>query len=89
MDTPCHTDLLSLLILLLLIKGYAPEEAKMTSVKKLLLIAVVPDMQENYENVKLIWDKLNMENVRFYVATDLKLANLMFGLQSHSMCIKS
>lgn len=41
-------------------------------------------MQENYHNVKMIWDKLNMEAVKFYVATDLKLANIMFGQQKHS-----
>ena len=44
-------------------------------VKKVFLIAAVPDVPENYQNVKKLWLNLGLQNLdrRFTIATDLKL----------------
>ena len=41
--------------------------------KKLLLLAAVPSVPENYYNVKKILDNLNLETVEFTTAADLKM----------------
>ena len=62
---------------------------KTTSVNKLIVIALAPDIPENYENVSKLWSCLHLnslfnekENVR--IAADLKLCNIIIGLMSHS-----
>lgn len=62
---------------------------KDSGVKKLFILAIAQSTQENYHNVKLLWDKLNInkflsEQMDGTVTTDLKLANILFGLMSHS-----
>ena len=56
----------------------------MAGVKKLLLLAIVPQAAESYENVKAILEKLRLSLLDFYVACDLKLTNILLGLQAHS-----
>lgn len=50
--------------------------------------ALVPDTQENYNNVKLLWSKLKInECLTEYpgtISTDLKLANIITGLSSNA-----
>lgn len=59
-------------------------------VKKIIVIAIAPDVQENYENVSKIWCLLNLNNLQatyktnISIATDLKLANIICGLMTHS-----
>ena len=55
------------------------------SVKKLFLIAIAPDVPENYRNVLYIWTRLRLDEIRlpFTLAMDLKLANLVLGLMAH------
>lgn len=63
--------------------------SKDTSVKKLFILAIAPDVQENYSNMLLILDKLNLQNpdvlpypVSF--SNDLKMNNIILGIMSHS-----
>ena len=51
----------------------AAKQAKNSSVKKLLLLAAVPSVPENYFNVKKILDNLNLEVVEFNTEADMKL----------------
>ena len=69
--------------------GIAEKRMKTTSVNKLIVIALAPDIPENYENVSKLWSCLHLnslfnekENVR--IAADLKLCNIIIGLMSHS-----
>ena len=59
---------------------------KESGVKKIFLIAIVPNVPENYVNAKKLWINLCLQNLdkRFPVATDLKLCNILLGLMSHS-----
>ena len=56
--------------------------------KKVLLVAAVPDVPENYQNVKKLWLNLGLENLdrRFTINTDLKLCNILLGMMLHSSC---
>ena len=68
--------------------GPEGEAFKDASVKKLLILALVPDVQENYANVATLWNLLHLEPLDEYgdvkVAADLKLCNIMLGLQNHA-----
>ena len=59
-----------------------------TSIYKLHILALVPDIPENYFNVAKLWNLLDLEPLEDYgdikVAADLKLCNIMLGLQSHA-----
>ena len=58
---------------------------KESGVKKIFLIAIVPNMPENYVNVKKLWINLCLQTLdkRFTVAKDLKLCNILLGMMSH------
>ena len=58
--------------------------AKDSGVKRQLLIAISEDLQENYSNVKQVFDLLNIEKLPFILSCDMKLANIICGLQAHS-----
>ena len=56
-----------------------------TSVKKIFIIAIVQDVKESYINVLRILEILNIQQVSMncMYALDLKLANIVAGLQAH------
>ena len=57
-----------------------------SGVKKVFVIAICPDVQENYQNFKKLWWRVGLNNLKyqFTIATDLKLINILLGLQNHS-----
>lgn len=60
-----------------------------SGVKKLFIIAIAQNTQENHDNIKLIWDKLRIndfltKSAGGTVTTDLKVANILFGLMNHA-----
>ena len=57
-----------------------------SSVKKLFILAIVQGVPETYKNVEKILEALKLENVefKFCLATDMKLQNIIMGLQSNS-----
>ena len=61
---------------------------KDSGVKKVFLVAAVPVVPENYQNVKKLWLNLGFQILdrRFTIATDLKLCNILLGMMSHSSC---
>ena len=63
-------------------EGVAPKEAKLSSVKKVLMLALVPDCQENYHNVKALLQKLDFTGLDVSFSVDLKLALYLVGKQS-------
>lgn len=57
---------------------------KDTGVKKLFILGIAKSAQENYDNVSEIWKILNINNFSCTIATDVKLANILLGIMSHS-----
>ena len=57
-----------------------------SGVKKVQMLAVAPDVPENYLNMKRLWVEAGIHKLqyRFIVATDMKLMNILLGLQNHS-----
>ena len=55
-------------------------------VKKVFIIAISPDVPENYINMKKLWLESGIDQLKydFTMATDLKLCNILLGLQNHS-----
>ena len=53
-------------------QGVASKTSKLSSVKKLLVLGAVADVPENYPNVKVILDQLNIEALQFTVAAVLQ-----------------
>ena len=62
------------------------EKFKDSGVKKVMIIAIVPEIQGNYVNVKRLWLESGIDKLKrnFTIATDLKLCNILLGLMSHS-----
>lgn len=62
---------------------------KDSGVKKLFVIAIAQNIPENHYNINLIWKKLQINKFLTKsrdgtVTTDLKVANILFGLMNHS-----
>jgi hypothetical protein len=59
---------------------------KNSGVKKVFVIAIAANVQENYENLRALWASLGLGelNRHFTIACDLKVANLLLGLMPHS-----
>ena len=55
-----------------------------SGIQKVLIIAIVEDIAKKYENLRLVLEKLSLEDVNYYIAFNLKCANLLFGLSSHA-----
>lgn len=61
-----------------------------TGVKRIFIIAISPDVQENYTNILKMWvlaqlsSGLTEWNNKYTISTDLKLANIILGLMNHS-----
>jgi len=55
-----------------------------TSVKKLFIVSIVEDVTESHANIGSLLKNLNLEKVNLVVACDLKVANILCGIQSHS-----
>ena len=55
------------------------------SVKRLIILGIVPDIPESYDNVKLLWQRVGLRTFphNFCIATDLKLCNILLGIMSH------
>ena len=57
---------------------------KDSGVKRLFVLFMGQDIPENYFNISQILDILDLETLNFALACDLKLLNIILGLQSHS-----
>ncbi len=56
---------------------------KDSGVKKLFIVGIVPGVQENYHNVKVLLEATKVSSLTFSLATDMKLANILCGIMSH------
>ena len=55
-----------------------------SGVKKVMILALAENVPEKYENVQKILELLDLEQLEHCVAIDLKLQNVMCGMQGHS-----
>ena len=76
-DVNLALDKTNLINGLWLLQGIAPKSAKLTSVKKLIVLAAVADVPENYFNVKVILEQLNIEALEFTMAADIKMCKFL------------
>ena len=59
------------------------KKMKVNSVKKVVILAAA-DVKEEYENVKIMFNIANLNSIKMFLSIDLKMANIVLGLQSHS-----
>ena len=64
--------------------GVASHIFKSSSVKKLIILALVEDVPEKNYNVAKLMDLIDIGSIGFVLAADLKMQNCVCGLQSHS-----
>ena len=58
---------------------YGCKDFKFTSVHKTLVLAVLPSIDENYANIKMLLDKLKLNSLDCSISEDLKVLLLMVG----------
>ena len=52
------------------------------SVKKVVILGAA-DVKETYNNVKILFNAVNINSIKVQLAVDLKMANIVLGLQNH------
>ncbi|XP_047138848.1 uncharacterized protein LOC124814833 [Hydra vulgaris] len=55
-----------------------------SGVQRCQILSIVEDVQESNFNLRIILKKLNLQDVKFSAAFDLKCANAVFGISSHA-----
>lgn len=55
---------------------------KLTSVNRLLILSIVPDIKETYENTDLLFKMSNVNNISFQFLADFKLLLIINGQQT-------
>lgn len=61
--------------------GLSKENYKDGGVQKLIILAIVEDVKESHENIKMMIDLLEINSYTYFCAFDMKLANLYFGIE--------
>ena len=65
-------------------KGICPNLKKETPVDQTLLLGIVLNIQENYDNYAVFFKSIDLRDIQFTLCGDLKLLTLILGLQSHT-----
>jgi len=55
-----------------------------SGVQRCQILSIVEDVQESNFNLRIILEKLNLQDVKFSAAFNLKCANAVFGTSSHA-----
>ena len=58
------------------------DEFKLTSVKRVIILAIVSDIPETHHNIQLIFDKTKVNNIPFKFCVDYKVLLLTIGMQN-------
>ena len=51
------------------------------SVKKVIILADVPNVPENYNNIMVLWNQVGLNSLKTIIACDHKMANIICGIQ--------
>lgn len=62
--------------------GSVSKKNKLTSVYKLILLCVVPQIKESYDNIKLLFDLTKINEISFKFVADFKLLLIINGQQT-------
>ena len=65
-------------------EDYGTSGNKLTGSNKLLVFALGEGIDENYNNVRIVVEKLKLHELHCCFASDMKLINVLIGLSSHS-----
>ena len=65
-------------------EGVCPKTSKLSSVKKLFVVGLVPDVQELYFNVKSMLEELKLEGIEYSFCADIKIYLCICGKQAAS-----
>lgn len=63
-------------------EGGSLKKGKLTGVKRVILLAVVPDIKETHSNISVIFELIGLNNIAFKIVSDFKLQLLVLGLQT-------
>ena len=61
---------------------------KIQGVKKAQLLCLTPGIPETYLNLAVILSLLKLDEIKFKVATDFKLLNILLGLSVRYGCVR-
>ena len=61
--------------------GVCPKTSKLSSVKKMFVVGLIPDVQEIYPNVKAMLDELDLQGIEFGFSADIKIYLCIIGKQ--------
>ena len=57
---------------------------KETGDRKSILLAIVQSVSETYENLKMLFEKTQVNDIKYQLSSDLKLLNIVTGISSAS-----
>ena len=63
---------------------FFPRSARFSSVKKMFIIGLVPQVQELYPNVKSILQELKLDGLEYGISADIKIYLILCGKQTAS-----
>ena len=64
--------------------GVCPKSTKLSSVKKLFVVGLVPNVQELYPNVKAMLEELKLDGIEYGLCADIKIYLCIIGKQTAS-----
>ena len=56
---------------------------KDSGVNKVIVLALVENVQESHHNMKIIFDKAKLNDLKYVLSSDLKLLNIIVGISAH------
>lgn len=69
--------------------GSSGKKAKLTSVHRLILLCIVPQVKETYENMKILFYLTKINNISFKFVCDFKLLLIVNGQQTATLTYPS
>ena len=63
--------------------GFTASKFKDSGVRKLIILSIVEDLPEDYNNVKKLMEALNLDEFTHVTVADHKLQNQLLGMNAH------
>ena len=63
--------------------GISASKFKYSGVRKLIILSIVEDLPEDYNNVKKLMEALNLDEFTHVTVADHKLQNQLLGMNAH------
>lgn len=62
--------------------GRVAKKGKLTGVKRIIILCMVPDIKETYNNISLLFKLINLNRLSFKFVSDFKILLIVNGLQT-------